>query len=176
MTAVVVDGHDGKEYRLPSEEDIESVDEPRSSCSRVFAEDSLRASRMNRSRAVEQRRFASLRPPLWGRSTGVKLFTPRQLLAIGNFREADSRRRESRMNAEGIPAEWARGGRRHILHLASIDSQIDAVRFVVWTHPTQSGVDATHSQDLPFRSTWDFIEGVPTSEFSGGYLGCNRMD
>src|SRR5690606_30517078 len=84
MTAVVVDGPDGKEYRLPTAHEIAMAGQAEAELGRVFAEVpfGLPTERLAGADAL------GFRVPLYGLDQWHKLFTPRQLLALGCFVEA----------------------------------------------------------------------------------------
>ena len=77
------------------------------------------------------------------------------------------------MSAQGYPEL----GGSHVGYLAwqSIAWPIDATRYV----QPGSVADAKWSYATRFRvclpMNWDFIEGVPMSDASGGYFGCDRV-
>ncbi len=81
MTAVVVDGPDGKEYRLPTNEEIRLAADTENEIERVFAEIPFAIP----NEPLPSKEALGFRVPLYGFDRWSKLFTPRQLLALGTF-------------------------------------------------------------------------------------------
>src|SRR5713101_3825964 len=101
MTAVVVDGPKAKEYRLPTEEEIKLASDAKASLGQVFSE--VPFGLPNEVILEDAKRNT------WCVQYGVdqfsKLFTPRQLLALGTFVKLTRAAREA-ICAEGYSAEW----------------------------------------------------------------------
>jgi adenine-specific DNA methylase len=166
MTAVVVDGPDGKEYRLPSEDEVRLAAEAEKEVERVFGEIPFGIPQVE---IVEDAKHNT-----WCVQYGVdrfcKLFTSRQLLALGTF-VRHSRSVLERARQFQYPQRWTEAILGFLA--AGLDRLADKSSSVCRPDPspTQSGVVNTFSRfALPI--TWDFIEGVTTQEFSGGYPAC----
>ncbi len=84
MTAVVLDGPDGKEYRLPTEDEIRLAAEAENEVERVFAEIpfGIPDEQTPKGGSGAARAFSV---DGYGFDRWSKLFTPRQLLALGTF-------------------------------------------------------------------------------------------
>src|SRR5919198_2187072 len=108
MTAVVVDGPQGKEYRLPTGEEVRLAADAEKELERVHAEipfglpkDPTPKGGSGASRAFSVDGY--------GFDQWHKLFTPRQLLALGTFVKHTRAARDA-MYAEGYPSEWVEAG------------------------------------------------------------------
>lgn len=105
MTAVVVDGPDGKEYRTPTPEEIKAASRAEGELDRAYAdvpfglpdEPTPAGGGRGAGRAFSVQSFGMMR---WR-----DLFTPRQLLALGTFVKW-TRASPTTMAAEGYPGEW----------------------------------------------------------------------
>jgi adenine-specific DNA methylase len=104
MTAVVVDGPDGKAYRLPTEYErtVASLDEEQ--VQRAFADVPFGVP----DEPMPSENALGMRVPLYGFDKWRKLFTPRQLTALGRFVSATRAAREE-MAEQHVPAEWIEG-------------------------------------------------------------------
>ena len=81
MTAVVVDGRKGKEYRLPTDHERRSGGGVRGSATSSLRKHSLWVAGGTDCRGCKTRLHGAFRVPLYGLDTWRKLFTNRQLLA-----------------------------------------------------------------------------------------------
>ena len=170
MTAVVIDGANGKEYRTPKTEEIDAAAKAEAELDRVFAdvpfglpnEPTPAGGGRGAGRAFSVQGFGMMR---WR-----DLFTPRQLLALGTFVKWT---RAARGAMEGYSGEWVEAVGAYLS--MSLDRLADRSSALCSPDPTpaQSGVIHTFSRfALPIN--WDFIEGVPLSGSSGGYLGSSE--
>ncbi len=168
MTAVVVDGPNGKEYRLPTKEEIRLAAEVENELAQVFSEISfgLPEEPTPKGGSGASRAFSV---DGYGFDRWHKLFTPRQLLALGTFAKHTRDTRNIMCN-EGYLPEWVEAAQGHLA--MALDRLADRSSMLCRPDPTptQSGVINTFSRfALPI--TWDFIEGVTIEAFSGGFLG-----
>lgn len=81
MTAVVADGQSGKEYRLPVNHEIEMAIEAEKDLPDLFAKIPFGLPE----EPLPSKEALGFRVPLYGFDQWKKLFTPRQLLALGTF-------------------------------------------------------------------------------------------
>jgi adenine-specific DNA methylase len=163
MTAVVVDGPDGKEYRLPTDDEIRLAAEAENEIERVFAEIPFGIP----DEPLPSKEALGFRVPLYGFDRWSKLFTPRQLLALGTFvkhtRASSVAMRESKYDREWLEAI------RGYLALA-IDRLADRGSTICsWTVGWDKIRNTFVRYALPI--TWDFAESVTTVDSSGGYPG-----
>ena len=163
MTAVVVDGQNGKEYRLPTEHEIHMAAEADKSLADVFAkipfglpEEPTPKGGSGASRAFSVDGY--------GFDQWKKLFTPRQLLALGTFvkwtREARNQTGEYHTGGwiESIAAGLAIGMDR------IADRQSNVCR---WDNGYTKLQGTFTRFALPI--TWDYCEGNPFSDTTGNY-------
>ncbi len=163
MTAVVVDGEYGKEYRLPTAEEILMATEAEKELSRVFAEIPFGLPE----EPLPSKEALGFRVPLYGFDRWYKLFIPRQLLALGTFVKYTRAVRDV-MQKEGYSQEWIEAVSAY-LGLAA-DRLADYSSAVCSWHNSKEQLRNTFGRfALPI--VWDFTEVEPCSETSGGYLG-----
>jgi len=162
ITAVMVEGNTFREYRLPTDHELELLEQVEYALDRVYQE-------VPHGMVVEPlvpESARSISCDLYGLDNFGKLFTKRQQLALGTLIHVT---RKS-LNALGeMPTDW----REAIYRLLSLNIDRVADRSSTLCRPdptpTQSGVINTFSR-FAFPMTWDFIEGVPLADSSGGYL------
>lgn len=157
MTAVVVDGPDGKEYRLPTEDEIRLAAEAENEVARVFAE--IPFGIPNEPILEDAKRNT------WCVGYGLdefrKLFTPRQLLALGVFvkhTRAGWHAAASDGYSEPIGAFLA----MMIDRLANQGSSVAR-----WNQGGEK-IEGTFAR-FALPVLWDFAEVNPLAETSGGY-------
>ncbi|MCY0897577.1 MAG: DUF1156 domain-containing protein [Firmicutes bacterium] len=159
MTAVVVDGPKGKEYRLPTPEEIRLAEEAANELDRVYADIPFG---IPDEPTPTQSQFSGVAN--YGMDKWYKLFTPRQLLAIGTFL------RVIRQAVKGISLDHSNVWMTAILSylFAALDRMIDRNSAVTTWDNTRDGISHTfHRFALPI--IWDFGEINPFSEAGGGY-------
>ena len=163
MTAVVVDGKDGKEYRLPKAEEIQIADEAEKELDRVFAEIPFGLPE----EPLPGKEALGFRIPLYGFDKWYKLFTPRQLLALGTFIK-HTRIVHEVMYKQGYSSEWVEATSAYLAiandRLADYSSAVCS-----WYNSGEKMRNTFGRFALPI--IWDFTEVFPGSETSGGYLG-----
>jgi putative DNA methylase len=163
MTAVVVDGEHGKEYRLPVEEEILMAVEAEKELSLVFAEIPFGLPE----EPLPTKETLGFRVPLYGFDRWYKLFIPRQLLALGTFVKY-TRAVSEVMQRKEYSREWidAVNG-----YLALVVDRI-ADRGNSISHWDQ-GYEKVSSTFVGFRLpiSWDFAESNPGGNSTGSYDG-----
>ena len=164
MTAVVIDGQEGKEYRLPREEEIDAARVGHEELEAFFAEVpfGLPGEPTPKSGVGASRAFSV---DGYGLGTWDKLYTHRQLLAIGAFAKQIRHVRDE-MADRGYPAEW-----REAL-VACLTPSISRLAdrcstLATWTndHDKIRGTFARFA--LPMF--WDFAESCPLTDTTGGF-------
>jgi adenine-specific DNA methylase len=164
LTAVVVDGRDGKEYRLPTEEELRLTAEAGKELESVFAEIPFGCpeeptpkggSGASRAFSVDG----------YGFDRWQKLFTPRQLLALGTFVKHTRAAREV-MRTVSYPPEWREAVEAYLgMMLDRLANQSSNVSR--WNLGGEK-IEGTFARfALPIL--WDFAEVNPLAETSGGY-------
>jgi adenine-specific DNA methylase len=169
MTAVVVDGQNGKEYRLPTEYEIQKTEDAEKHLDELFAQIpfGLPDEPMPTADAL------GFRAPLYGFDKWRKLFTSRQLLAIGTFVKWTRAVGEAMSNTPSLSAtpytnEWKEAVQwllgcvlgRAINYMSTL---------CIW-EPIAAEVKQTFLRfALPI--TWDYAEGNPLSDVDRYYRG-----
>ena len=161
MTTVVVDGQHGKEYRLPIEDEIRLAAEAEQEISHVFAGIPYGLPE----EPLPTKETLGFRVPLYGFDQWYKLFTPRQLLALGTFVKHTRTVREV-MQEQRYSAEWVVAVSSYLA--LSIDRMMDRLSTGATWDNTRDGMSHVfHRFALPI--VWDFGEANPFSDAGGGY-------
>jgi len=165
MTAVVVDGKGGREYRLPEAEEIEAAANAGQEIERVFSEVPFGVP----DEPLPGKEALGFRVPQYGLDAWSKLFSPRQLVALGQF-VASIRSSARALAADGYSDEWVEA---IVACLSCVFGRLADRASSLCSpdpSPTQSGIQHTFARfALPMN--WDFIEGVTLGSGSGGFLG-----
>ena len=161
MTAVVVNGMKGKEYRLPTEHEM-SVAE--------VTEEQLQALYTDIPFGLPEEPLPSheapgIRVPLYGFDTWRKLFANRQLLALGTLVLSI---RQLLQELDNWPAKWSE---TLIANLALVLNRLaDYSSAVCSWHNGREVIGHTFARfALPI--VWDYTEVNPLSDSSGNFLG-----
>lgn len=169
MTAVVVDGQSGKEYRLPTAHEIQMADEAEKSLAEAFARIpfGLPDEPLPSSDAL------GFRVPLYGFDQWKKIFTPRQLLALGTFVKWT---RMGRSEQRGYSAEWREALSAYSSCIISRTADYMA-QLCVWENGAEEVKHLFMRWALPI--TWDFAEANPFTPserfFAGGIKSAWRV-
>ena len=162
MTAVMIETEESRRYRSPTPHEIEVVSEVPTAVDNLFVQ-------LPHGKLCEPLRPASTRSiscDLYGIDSYAAVFTSRQQLALGTFIR-ETRRLGSELG--GLPPGW----RDAIFDLLGLNIDRVADRCSTFCRPdptpTQSGIINTFSR-FALPMTWDFIEGVPIANSSGGYI------
>jgi putative DNA methylase len=163
MTAVVVDGPHGKEYRLPTEEEREAAIGAKSYLDEAFQEVPFGLP----TEPLPKKEALGFRVPLYGFDQWYKIFTPRQLLSLATFVK-HTRAIPGVLRAEGYPPEWVEA----ICALLALAIDRMANRgscLCIWNMPAEK-IEQTFARfALPIL--WDFAESNPLASASGNYEG-----
>ena len=161
MTAVVVDGVKGKEYRLPTDHEIEVAKVGDERLQVLYADIPFGLPE----EPLPSKEALGFRVPLYGFDTWRKLFTNRQLLALGGFVQALRQLPEELSN---YPTEWREAVAAY-LALAN-DRMADYSSAVCSWHNGREIIRDTFARfALPI--VWDYAEVNPLSDTSGNFLG-----
>ncbi|MEW6047566.1 MAG: DUF1156 domain-containing protein, partial [Bacillota bacterium] len=161
MTAVVVDGSSGKEYRLPTAADIEAAAAAADAVSEIFAEIPFGLP----SEPLPSKEALGFRVPRYGFKQWSHLFTPRQLAALGTFLKHTRDVRHA-MRDHGYPDEWM-GAVLAYLSLA-LDRLADRASGQCRWDVGYEKVDNTFSR-FALPMVWDYCEVNPLSDATGNY-------
>ncbi|HVB24882.1 MAG TPA: DUF1156 domain-containing protein [Ktedonobacteraceae bacterium] len=164
MTAVVVDGQNGKEYRLPTENETQMAREAEKEITRTFEDIPFGLPE----EPLPAKETLGFRVPLYGFDKWYKLFTPRQLLALGTFVKHTRTVREV-MQRQTYTAEWVEAVSAYLA--LGIDKLTDYIAALCTWHVTGEKMSHVFVRfALPIN--WDFAELNPLSDSSGNYLAC----
>ena len=163
LTAVVVDGPNGKEYRRPEEEELRAAEVSREELEALYAEIpfGLPEEPTPRQGIGASRAFSV---DNYGFDRWSKLFTDRQLLALGTF-VRELRRLAGETN--DYPDEWREA---IIACLApSIGRLADrGSGLATWTNDRDTIRSTFARFALPI--VWDFAESCPLADTTGGFV------
>ena len=161
MTAVVAHGVKGKEYRLPMDHEIEVSEVTEERLQALYADIPFGLPE----EPLPSKEALGFRVPLYGFDTWRKLFTNRQLLALGGFVLAA----RSLMHEEN---DWTESWREAVaayLALAN-DRMADYSSAICSWHNGREIIRDTFARfALPI--VWDYAEVNPLSDTSGNFLG-----
>jgi putative DNA methylase len=162
MTAIVVDGPNGKEYRLPTSEEIRLAAEAENELNQVF--DQIPFGLPDEPLTLDAK--GNTWCILYGVNTFQKLFTPRQLLALGSFVKHTLAIREV-MRAERYSSEWVEAVGTYLACNLSKTIHLGCT-LCTWHQGNQQIRQVFARYALPLA--WDFAESVPSGESCGSYL------
>ena len=160
LTAVVVDGPHGKEYRLPTALERQAARVEQAELDTLYADvpfglpDESTPSQDN----------LGMRVPRYGFDAWRTLFTNRQLLALGTFVQ-ETRRLDETMAA--WPAAW----RQAVVAMLTPTISRLADRgstLATWTNDPEKVRSTFARFALPM--VWDFVEACPLADTSGGFV------
>ena len=162
MTAVVVDGSKGKEYRLPTAHELAAADVTEEQLQTLYAdipfglpEEKTPTAGSGASRAFSVGGY--------GLDTWRKLFTNRQLLALGEFVRA---LRVMPGELDDYPTDWAESLTAMCLPIISRMADRGST-LATWTNDPEKIRSTFARFALPI--TWDFSEFAPLSDTTGGF-------
>jgi adenine-specific DNA methylase len=163
MTAVVVDGAKGKEYRLPTSDELRAAEEAAGCVESTFQDVPFGLP----TEPLPTKEALGFRVPLYGFDQWYKLFTPRQLVALGTFVK-HTRAASDAMSAEGCPLEWVEAVGAY-LALAFDRLANQSGNLCRW-HNRGEKLEGTFSRfALPI--VWDHAEVNPLAQTTGAYTG-----
>ena len=160
MTAVVVDGWEGKEYRLPTGHERSVAEVTEEKLEALYADIPFGLPE----EPLPGKEAPGIRVPLYGLDTWRKLFTNRQLLALGEFVRA---MRDMPKELDDYPCEWTES----IVSMCSpiISRMADrGSTLATWTNNPEKIRSTFARFALPI--TWDFSEFAPLSNTTGGFI------
>ena len=171
MTAVVVDGPDGKEYRLPTDDEILSPLDAARDVEGRFAEVPFGVPGEPIPKGGSRTSGGTSFPvTLYGFNQWNKLFTSRQLIALCTFVRHTRDAREL-MRSRRYPEDWVMGVSS--LLASTVDRLADYGSSVThWQTKGEFIVNTFQRFALPI--SWDFSEVNPTSDLTGSYTSALR--
>ncbi len=168
MTAVVVEGEHGKEYRLPTVDEIRLATEAENELSNTFAEIPYGIPEepipQGASRASGGSSFTV---SLYGLTRWSDLFTSRQLLALGTFVKY-TRIVHATMQKQGYSPEWVEAVSAYLT--LGFDRVAERNSSICHYDITRDSISGTF-QRYALPISWDFAEVMPISSTAGSYEG-----
>ena len=160
MTAVVIDGPGGKEYRLPTELELAAARVEQSDLDALYAEIPFGLP----DEATPSAENLGMRVPRYGFDTWGTLFTNRQLLALGTFVQEVGRLREK---MAGWPEVWREAV---VVNLTPTISRLAdrGSSLATWTNNPEKIRSTFARFALPM--VWDFAESCPLADTTGGFI------
>ena len=162
MTAVVYQEEYGKEYRPPTQEEIDAVEVSKETLDAIADE----IPHGIPDEPMPGPETLGFRVPLYGFKKWSNLFTPRQLLALMTFVKW-TRMAKTEMEMLGYSPEWVEAVEAYLAilinRLADYNSTI-----CMWIIALEAIAHTYTRFALPI--TWDFAELDPFSKKTGGYL------
>ena len=161
MTAVVVDGSRGKEYRLPTGYELSAAQVTEEELQSLYADIPFGLPE----EPLPSKEALGFRVPLYGFDTWRKLFTNRQLLALATFLTcSDGMGRWAQL--AGISEVWEESIQAYLASM--LDRLANQSSSICRWHNRGEKVEGTFSRfALPI--VWDFAEVNPLSSTTGGY-------
>jgi adenine-specific DNA methylase len=163
MTVVVVGSANGKGYRLPVEDEIRAAANAASEIERVYAEIPFGIP----TEPLPSKEALGFRVPLYGIDQWHKLFTPRQLMALGTFVK-HTRAVPAAMAEMGYTAAWREAIQSYLA--IAMDRAANYLSTVcIWESLAGEVKQTFLRYALPI--TWDFAEANPVSLQDRYYAG-----
>ena len=160
MTAVVVDGAQGKEYRLPTDHEREVADVTEERLQTLYANIPFGLP----DEPLPSKEALGFRVPLYGFDTWRKLFTNRQLLALGEFVHALGKMPHY---LSDYPVDWPQSLVALCMPIVSRMADRGST-LATWTNNRETIRSTFARFALPI--TWDFSEFAPLSNATGGFV------
>jgi adenine-specific DNA methylase len=166
MTAVVVDSQNGKEYRLPTAHEVHMAEEAERAIPDVCAQIPFGLPEEPTPQGASRQGGGSpFTVFLYGLTQWKKLFTPRQLLALGTFVKW-TREAKGEFARLCYPSEWIEAVTAYLA--IQNDKVADYNSMVCVWHISRELIGHTFTRfALPI--TWDFTELALTNNVGGAY-------
>ncbi len=169
MTAVVVDGLAGKEYRLPTKLELAVSTPSEEVIEKTFADIPFGVPDEPVPQGGSRESGGSpFTIHLYGVTTWRQVFTNRQLVALGTL---VGRLRDARLHpiSMALPSEWSEA--LAALLVVALDKQLDRASAQCRWDQGRTTIANTFSRfALPI--VWDYCEGNPFSQATGNWLSC----
>ncbi|MBI4286601.1 MAG: DUF1156 domain-containing protein [Chloroflexi bacterium] len=165
MTAVVVEGKKGKEYRLPRTEELTAVKDAAEFVKSAYKEIPFGLP----VEKIHMDAKGSTWCTQYGMDTFDKLFVPRQLVALGTLLKHTRAARDA-MLSEDYPPEWVEALSGYLA--LAVDRLADYDSAICHWHLREYVVNTFQRFALPVN--WDFCEIPAISELTGGYFGATN--
>ncbi|QOJ03668.1 MAG: DUF1156 domain-containing protein [Planctomycetia bacterium] len=161
MTAVVLDGPDGKEYRRPTDEELEAADLAAVNLDSAFAAVPFGVP----GEPMPTKDALGIRAPLYGFNEWRKLFTQRQLFALATLVNSTRNARLVLAN-ENYSDVWKEA---LACYLADAVDRVADYGSMVTHFQTKAEFIVNTFQRFALPMNWDFTEVAPLSGLTGSY-------
>jgi len=166
MAIVVVDGTEGKEFRLSTDEERRIAECAHKEVGRVYAETPYGLPE----EPLPGKEALGFRVPLYGFDQWYKLFTSRQLVALGNL-ITHIRQSWDELTHDRYRTEWRNAIYSYLF--CGFDRLLDFANCgVQWKIDVPTLNHSFVRFALPI--SWDFAEGNVIGELAGSYIVCNE--
>jgi adenine-specific DNA methylase len=166
LTAVVVNGSNGKEYQLPTQTEISLATEAALAVDRVFR-DLPFGKPSEPTPAPAGSKFNSSSTRIYGLYEWKGLFTQRQLLTLATFAK-HTREACAELLRQEVTGDWHHAVTHYLA--TAVDRLADRGSTICTLVPSREIIGHTFTRfALPI--TWDFAESVAINDASGGYPG-----
>ncbi len=154
---------EGKQYRLPTPAELVAAEEAAQHVDEVFKDVPFGLP----TEPLPKKEALGFRVPLYGFDQWYKLFTPRQLVALGTFVKHTRAARDA-MQAEGYPPEWVEAVSGYLVcTLDRLNSYSSSG--CRWINALEALAPTFARFALPIL--WDYCEVNPLSSLTAGYEG-----
>ncbi len=166
MTAVVVQGLNGKEYRLPENEELDASRVEREELDTVYADIPLRVPE----HPMPGAGALGFSAPLYGIDRWDKLFTNRQIMALGNFIKQVRDVRDE-MQGMNLRSSWLESIAAYLTLCVGRLSDYSST-ICIWINDADNGEKIAHTfSRFALPIVWDYAEANPLSSASGNFMG-----
>jgi len=166
MTATVVDGQRGKEYRLPTHREVKMANIDDGVINEAFVDIPFGIPRETLPTADRHRAVGSQLPG-YGFATWEQLFTRRQLLSLGQLTRATRASLDQRRLC-GYPEDWSVAIEQYLSLIIDKVADYGSV-LATWIIGLEA-IRGTFAR-FAFSWTWDFCETNPIGDTAGCYSG-----
>lgn len=167
MTAVVYQEEYGKEYRLPTQEEIDKAEIPEEISEMIFDEIPYGMPKEPLPTKDRHRAVGSQLPD-YGFKMWSDLFTPRQLLTLMTFVKW-THAAQRKMKTVGYPSEWLEAINAYLV--CTFDRMLVFNSSLIYWILDSEAIGHTFVR-YALSMTWDFCEGVISNEVRGSYKLC----
>lgn len=163
MTAVVTEGDKTKQYRLPSDEEREQAEAAAHKLDALYADLPFGLP----TEPISSKDVPGIRVPNYGLDRWDKLFTSRQLLALGTFVK-HTRAVPEAMREAGYPDEWAEAVAAYLALVLDKTADYNSA-LAHWQQRLEAIISTFQRYALPMK--WDYCEANALSDSTGSYFG-----
>lgn len=165
MTAVVVDGQDGKEYRKPTEEERDAAQRAEGELEELYESIPFGLP----SEPMPDENALGMRAPKYGFKEWKDVFTPRQLFSLGTFARI-IRDLQTATKERGYNQNWSAAIRG--LTSCIFSRLVNRSSSLGMWHSGRETLEALYGR-FSISMKWDFPETVPITSTTGSFSGAS---